>query len=87
MEFILWQVLVVQEISGKFKGTGVWKFPTGVVNEVSMPQVQSLIKFFRKCSPWIEIFHTQGEDICIAAIREVKEETGVSDKNAICGFK
>ena len=57
MEFILWQVLVVQEISGKFKGTGVWKFPTGVVNEVSMPQVQSLIKFFRKCSPWIEIFH------------------------------
>ena len=58
MEFILWQVLVVQEISGKFKGTGVWKFPAGVVNEVSMPQVQSLIKFFRKCSPLIEIFHT-----------------------------
>ena len=48
MEFILWQVLVVQEISGKFKGTGVWKFPTGVVNEVSMPQVQLFIKFFRK---------------------------------------
>ncbi|KAK4594302.1 hypothetical protein RGQ29_018113 [Quercus rubra] len=45
------EVLVVQEISGKFKGTGVWKFPTGVVNE--------------------------GEDICTAAIREVKEETGI----------
>ncbi|KAG7022790.1 Nudix hydrolase 2 [Cucurbita argyrosperma subsp. argyrosperma] len=45
------EVLVVQEISGKFKGTGVWKLPTGVVNE--------------------------GEDICEAAIREVKEETGV----------
>ncbi|KAK7837752.1 nudix hydrolase 2 [Quercus suber] len=45
------RVLVVQEISGKFKGTGVWKFPTGVVNE--------------------------GEDICTAAIREVKEETGI----------
>ncbi|XP_004144549.1 nudix hydrolase 7 [Cucumis sativus] len=45
------EVLVVQEISGKFKGTGVWKLPTGVVNE--------------------------GEDICDAAIREVKEETGV----------
>ncbi|KAM7495294.1 hypothetical protein LguiB_029903 [Lonicera macranthoides] len=45
------EVLVVQENSGKFKGTGVWKFPTGVVDE--------------------------GEDICAAAIREVKEETGI----------
>ncbi|KAF5741365.1 nudix hydrolase 2-like [Tripterygium wilfordii] len=27
------EVLVVQEKGGKFKGTGVWKFPTGVVNE------------------------------------------------------
>jgi ADP-ribose pyrophosphatase YjhB (NUDIX family) len=45
------EVLVVQEISGKFVGTGVWKMPTGVVDE--------------------------GEDICDAAIREVKEETGL----------
>ncbi|KAF8391679.1 hypothetical protein HHK36_023987 [Tetracentron sinense] len=45
------EVLVVQEKSGKFRGTGVWKFPTGVVDE--------------------------GEDICMAAIREVKEETGI----------
>ncbi|XP_039030228.1 nudix hydrolase 2-like [Hibiscus syriacus] len=45
------EVLVVQENNGKFKGKGVWKFPTGVVNE--------------------------GEDISIAAIREVKEETGI----------
>ncbi|MBA0617851.1 hypothetical protein Godav_027266 [Gossypium davidsonii] len=45
------QVLVVQEKNGKFKGTGVWKFPTGVVDE--------------------------GEDISMAAIREVKEETGI----------
>ena len=45
------EVLVVQEISGRFKGTGVWKLPTGVVDE--------------------------GEDICKAAIREVKEETGI----------
>ncbi|CAK9167200.1 unnamed protein product [Ilex paraguariensis] len=45
------EVLVVQEIMGAFKGTGVWKFPTGVVDE--------------------------GEDLCEAAIREVKEETGI----------
>ncbi|XP_042038434.1 nudix hydrolase 2-like [Salvia splendens] len=48
------EVLVVQEKSGGFRGTGVWKFPTGVVDE--------------------------GEDICDAAVREVKEETGVSDR-------
>ncbi|KAH0969900.1 hypothetical protein GBA52_022056 [Prunus armeniaca] len=45
------EVLVVQEKSGLLRGTGVWKFPTGVVDE--------------------------GEDICAAAVREVKEETGV----------
>ncbi|KAI3711207.1 hypothetical protein L2E82_41120 [Cichorium intybus] len=45
------EVLVVQEKGGKMKGTGVWKFPTGVVDE--------------------------GEDICDAAVREVKEETGI----------
>ncbi|XVE72565.1 hypothetical protein DITRI_Ditri11bG0048600 [Diplodiscus trichospermus] len=45
------EVLVVQEKKGKFKGKGVWKFPTGVVNE--------------------------GEDISMAAIREVKEETWI----------
>ena len=28
----------------------------------------------------IEIFRTQGEDLCTAVIREVKEETGVGDK-------
>ncbi|KAJ4976792.1 hypothetical protein NE237_001898 [Protea cynaroides] len=45
------EMLVVQEKSGKFKGSGFWKFPTGVVNE--------------------------GEDIREAAVREVKEETGI----------
>ncbi|XP_059449865.1 nudix hydrolase 2-like isoform X2 [Corylus avellana] len=45
------KVLVVMENGGRFKETGVWKFPTGVVNE--------------------------GEDICTAAVREVKEETGI----------
>ncbi|XP_030454887.2 nudix hydrolase 7-like [Syzygium oleosum] len=48
------EVLVVQEHSGRFQGTGVWKLPTGVVNE--------------------------GEDICHAVVREVKEETGVDAK-------
>ncbi|KAK4270867.1 hypothetical protein QN277_019635 [Acacia crassicarpa] len=48
------EVLVVQEKSGLFQGTGVWKFPTGVVD--------------------------QGEDICEAAVREVKEETGVDSE-------
>ncbi|XP_010069708.2 nudix hydrolase 7 isoform X1 [Eucalyptus grandis] len=48
------EVLVVQEHSGWFQGKGVWKLPTGVVNE--------------------------GEDICDAVVREVKEETGVDTK-------
>ncbi|KAI3753500.1 hypothetical protein L2E82_25554 [Cichorium intybus] len=46
------KILVVQEKSGVFKGTGVWKLPTGSVEE--------------------------GEDICTAAIREVKEEVGIN---------
>ncbi|CAK7324498.1 unnamed protein product [Dovyalis caffra] len=45
------EVLVVQEKSGKFQGTGVWKIPTGVVDE--------------------------SEEIFMAAIREVKEETRI----------
>ncbi|KAK7292490.1 hypothetical protein RIF29_08271 [Crotalaria pallida] len=48
------EILVVQERSGYFQGTGFWKFPTGVVD--------------------------QGEDICVAAVREVKEETGVDSE-------
>lgn len=43
------EVLVVQESKGRFQG--IWKFPTGIVN--------------------------QGEDICVAAVREVKEETAI----------
>ncbi|XP_021680102.1 nudix hydrolase 7 isoform X2 [Hevea brasiliensis] len=45
------EVLVVKEKNGGFRGTDVWKLPTGVVNK--------------------------GEDICTAAVREVKEETGI----------
>ncbi|XP_056692233.1 nudix hydrolase 2-like [Spinacia oleracea] len=45
------EMLVVQEKSGRLRGTGVWNIPIGIVDE--------------------------GEDICAAAIGEVKEETGV----------
>ncbi|XP_030930478.1 nudix hydrolase 10-like [Quercus lobata] len=48
------ELLVVQEKSGKLKGMGVWKIPTGVVDE--------------------------GENINEAAVREVKEETGIDAK-------
>ncbi|XVF26227.1 hypothetical protein REPUB_Repub13aG0281000 [Reevesia pubescens] len=48
------EILVVQENTGRFRGTGVWKLPTGVVNE--------------------------GEDLCMAAVREVKEETAIDTK-------
>lgn len=48
------EMLVVQERNGVFGGTGVWKMPTGVVNE--------------------------GEDFCEAAVREVREETGIETK-------
>jgi len=38
------KVLVVQEIDGHFKGTGVWKLPTGVVKEVSLWDFGTLLK-------------------------------------------
>lgn len=56
------EVLVVQEKTGIFRGTGVWKFPTGVVDE--------------------------GEDICAAAVREAKEETGIDAEFVeVLGFR
>ncbi|XP_044496749.1 nudix hydrolase 2-like isoform X2 [Mangifera indica] len=48
------ELLVVQENSGRYRGKGIWKIPTGVVE--------------------------QGEDICDAAEREVKEETSIEAK-------
>ncbi|KAF5479068.1 hypothetical protein F2P56_005573 [Juglans regia] len=51
------ELLVVQEKSGIFQDTGVWKIPTGVVEE--------------------ELFNLQGENLFMAAKREVKEETGI----------
>lgn len=38
------QLLVVQESSGRMKGTGIWKIPTGVVEEVcSMLKLKSAL--------------------------------------------
>lgn len=36
LHYYVIQVLVVQERNGGFKGTGVWKLPTGVVDAVSL---------------------------------------------------
>nr|GMD38565.1 nudix hydrolase 2-like [Ipomoea batatas] len=36
------QLLVVQENNGKFKGKGVWKFPTGVVEQIDTEFVEIL---------------------------------------------
>lgn len=34
--FASFQLLVVQENNGQFKGIGLWKLPTGAVDEVSV---------------------------------------------------
>lgn len=73
----------MQENTGKFKGTGLWKFPTGVVEEVILRAFIELLLHFHQGCPVLVIFSllrtmSQGEDICDAARREVKEETGVS---------
>lgn len=36
------QMLVVQENSGRFQGTGIWKIPTGVVDEVHHGEISAL---------------------------------------------
>ncbi|XP_043813835.1 metal transporter Nramp5 isoform X6 [Manihot esculenta] len=44
-------VLVVQEKSGRFRGTGVWKIPTGVVDE-DMGHLLASRRMARKSSLW-----------------------------------
>ncbi|KAK7817141.1 nudix hydrolase 7 [Quercus suber] len=48
------EVLVVQENSGKFKGTGVWKLPTGVVNE-GEDLCTSVIREVKEETGWMPI--------------------------------
>lgn len=67
---------MVQEISGKFRDKKVWKLPTGVVNEVS-GNIESVLAA-NNTKIKHPYFMFQGEDIWTTAIREVKEETGVS---------
>lgn len=77
-------MLAVQEKSGVLQGTGVWKFPTGVVDEVCVCVPGSFVFDCHSNGVWFKsnqyIKHSlvKGEDICVAAVREVKEETGVS---------
>ncbi|KAH7435468.1 hypothetical protein KP509_06G066300 [Ceratopteris richardii] len=56
------EVLAVQEKDGPLRGLGVWKMPTGLID--------------------------QGEDLCVGAVREVKEETGVDTEFLqVVGFR
>lgn len=74
--YAVYQVLAVQEKSGKFRGSGVWKFPTGVVDQVCKVPASTEIQR----TSLALLFSTlllQGEDLFVGAVREVKEETGV----------
>ena len=71
---------MVQECNGRFKGTGLWKLPTGAVNEEGiLNDCFIFLNYSILCDIFLHTFgfHLQGEDICTAAIREVKEETRV----------
>lgn len=79
-------MLVVKEKRGRFHGIGAWKLPTGVVdavctfsnrNYISSSKQKSLNARDRRWSKTFDLY-LQGEEIFEAAIREVKEETGVS---------
>ena len=72
---------MVQEKIGRYQGTGVWKIPTGVADEVHIHQkefIYNTILLF--ISTINDLFNSQSEDIFAAAVREVKEETGVSEE-------
>lgn len=71
------KVLVVQEKTGRFQGQGIWKFPTGVVNEVLvLIKAHYMVRFSSLIRLFVFVL-SQGEDIHDGSVREVKEETGV----------
>ena len=47
-------MVVVPENSGKFKGIGVWKLPTGFVNEVSFSEDKKTSFTYLDCL-WFEL--------------------------------
>lgn len=65
---------MVQEKTGRTKGKGIWKFPTGVVNEVLLLIKSHYMVGFLSDALCL----TQGEYIHDGSVREVKEETGVN---------
>lgn len=68
----------MQEKHGSFKGTGIWKIPTGIVEEVcALDEVPFELARILKPLIGTLLVNFQGEDIFIGATREVKEETGV----------
>lgn len=72
---------MVKEKRGGFHGIGVWKIPTGLVDAVCSLSKTDFIYSWKKFTIWLATWnldYLQGEEIFEAAIREVKEETGVS---------
>lgn len=72
-------MLVVQEKNGRFQGKGIWKIPTGVLDQVLIFSRENWI-IRQKCVLDFALrlfFGLQGEDVFDGAVREVKEETQV----------
>lgn len=73
------QVLVVQEKHTAPALTGLWKLPTGFIQEVCFFNIWTSIS--ARCIYYLVLFsflyYLQSEEIFTGAVREVKEETGV----------
>ncbi|KAK6265125.1 hypothetical protein SCA6_020559 [Theobroma cacao] len=71
------EVLVVQENTGRFRGTGVWKFPTGVVNEGG-DLCTAAVREVKEETAWMpfEEYAVQTNELskCIVDICKAKED-------------